>query len=66
MPGDLQEKLRSFVQDHEDDWIKVHGPLRNEEREVLGLRDERRDKRAAPRSPTERPGGGHALQGSPD
>ena len=45
--GVLMEKMRSFVRSHEGEWERVFGPMKPQEKEWLGLREERR---APPRS----------------
>lgn len=57
-PPDLMDKMRTFVRAHQEDWERTFGPIKPQEREVLGLRDDRR--------PAQRPGTAGGAQAAAD
>jgi hypothetical protein len=38
--GRFQQKLRSFILSHREEWERYHGPLDRQEKELLGIREE--------------------------
>jgi hypothetical protein len=40
--GELMDKMRSFLKSHEGEWERTFGPMKPQEKELLGLREERR------------------------